>query len=1365
MASTILPGIPRTTSVAVLPSSAPTIPSTSQQQQQQSAVVDPGQHPSPLPAGRQRCLLEASRKSSSVFTSNVRVMHPNADMIIRAIVADDVLAFARELVITNPTPEQLARKKLPPGTGYVSDASPDEENAAAKYFLQKDTSSDCAHLAAANDAFGILNFIVRMKNADLKNNQTSDTGWTPLHFAAFNQSERICALLRSNGADLFVEDIYGDRPCDIAVMFGNRALAERLGDTSCTAETSKKDQAYQQLLAQAKAYEEERAREALEQRRLYEERVQLDKERRRVLEERRKLKAAYENERLLFMRERWLSARQSFVRDFLTDQWQKWVESTEKAIVIDSAACAKAAADRIARENLARQREIDAQRKKGKKGDRRGSKGKAKKSAAGQGLVLAATAADGAAVDASSLDRFLSSLEEEPLPEISDRMTKDQKAAVVKQRNKMIKEIKIRREEAARMFQEQQATHYNEQDALEEECLSSREEIEQQWFSAFGNISCYDPSADRRHAGFFRYEPFDDRYRWSCCGQIGNPFALGCLPAEDRTRTMIHSGAFTFHMQDCPCGGLLCVGAGAEAAASPPHPAAASKGNGTITDAADEFSRASDRLSGFTDVASANRQERNQRRVGPKSVKFCNPGGCCWSCCGATVQRGAGCTPQFRFLFADHMLCDVRFLPADPAATITQLVATEADERSLSLQESGGRPSSPIDVMSIRLEERSQAVVTSLIPPDPELVNTIAFVIGDNGVSIETETDRDALQQDAAEIERVKYSHALRKPQGPFYTTSKGVVRISNGGRTVEHLTPPLTSRKTTRRIGPSSTLPLQARVTRTNLLGNVVLKGDFLADVRRGDADGTAAMESLQSYGSFTSFDDDGDSEDDAGDAARHNNGSHRHDDDAAEEGRAEATAIGSPDPRMPGWCAANTAVDPSELFSGMPMFASRGELPSEHPGDHAAYAFEVRITACPIPISVSDERMVIGLVQAELPPDDELQEGVDSNNTPLGNDYDDEDDEPTMVVDADEEAVAFHADGAFGGNGQEGSVELTMMAAGSVRSLKNSRARRTTTRMHEASGEEPSSNESAMEAAREAYRRRVLANTNVPGARKQRAASVVTFEGGALDGGDDAAFDAKQSFTEGPRYNAGKFASSSSFGGSDDSSLNGNALQSCFSAVLSARRHAASIFKVSRRTRAYVAREGSYISGPYGIGWWAYSNSLRGLGVEHELPEESVLQEGDLVTFVVDGMNNLLHLFHNRSFCHSVRLPEASTTGYVPAVTLVAGCRIDVEYVGTRLPYILKWWREKAIRERMLRLTISPKLLDAKLTAIELAKRQSGIRGAGGGAMRRVGSTVSSSSGAGSMRRMRHPASSSDARSASETLASEEFDAEIRY
>jgi hypothetical protein len=115
------------------------------------------------------------------------------------------------------------------------------------------------------------------------------------------------------------------------------------------------------------------------------------------------------------------------------------------------------------------------------------------------------------------------------------------------------------------------------------------------------------------------------------------------------------------------------------------------------------------------------------------------------------------------------------------------------------------------------------------------------------------------------------------------------------------------------------------------------------------------------------------------------------------------------------------------------------------------------------------------------------------------------------------------------------------------------------------------------------------------------------------------------------------------------------------------------------------YLASTSEFIAGVHGVGWWTNSGSIRGFGIEMELPV--VLKERDVVAFALDGANAKLHIFHNRSYVHSI--PIDTSVPYVPAVTITAECRIEVGYHGRdTLGYVDGYLQERAARERRLRL-----------------------------------------------------------------------------
>lgn len=98
-------------------------------------------------------------------------------------------------------------------------------------------------------------------------------------------------------------------------------------------------------------------------------------------------------------------------------------------------------------------------------------------------------------------------------------------------------------------------------------------------------------------------------------------------------------------------------------------------------------------------------------------------------------------------------------------------------------------------------------------------------------------------------------------------------------------------------------------------------------------------------------------------------------------------------------------------------------------------------------------------------------------------------------------------------------------------------------------------------------------------------------------------------------------------------------------------------------------------FLSGPLGLGWWAQSTQVRGLGVSMEAPESYGAE--DVIGIVVDGVNQLVSFYKNRNFCFSV--PNVisnlvpNRVKFLPAVTMVSGCVVtsDVSYNRHTLVY----------------------------------------------------------------------------------------------
>lgn len=120
--------------------------------------------------------------------------------------------------------------------------------------------------------------------------------------------------------------------------------------------------------------------------------------------------------------------------------------------------------------------------------------------------------------------------------------------------------------------------------------------------------------------------------------------------------------------------------------------------------------------------------------------------------------------------------------------------------------------------------------------------------------------------------------------------------------------------------------------------------------------------------------------------------------------------------------------------------------------------------------------------------------------------------------------------------------------------------------------------------------------------------------------------------------------------------------------------------------RCDAYIG-PGTHIGGPTaGIGWWSHSSSVRGLGYRFDVTEPYAA--GDIICVAYDPLNHQLYFFRNRRHVGSMAFRPAAAI--VPAVTLVAGCRIAVDETNTRTAasYVDEYVRERAERDRHRRL-----------------------------------------------------------------------------
>jgi hypothetical protein len=118
-----------------------------------------------------------------------------------------------------------------------------------------------------------------------------------------------------------------------------------------------------------------------------------------------------------------------------------------------------------------------------------------------------------------------------------------------------------------------------------------------------------------------------------------------------------------------------------------------------------------------------------------------------------------------------------------------------------------------------------------------------------------------------------------------------------------------------------------------------------------------------------------------------------------------------------------------------------------------------------------------------------------------------------------------------------------------------------------------------------------------------------------------------------------------------------------------------------------SYVAA-GATVGGEDGVGWWAHSGSVKGLGVATELKDG--YGRGDIICVAVDALNRQLYFFKNRRFVGNCAFRPPAHGRLVPAVTLIAGCRIGVDETMSRtcVPYVDEYVRGRAEADREQRL-----------------------------------------------------------------------------
>lgn len=379
----------------------------------------------------------------------------------------------------------------------------------------------------------------------------------------------------------------------------------------------------------------------------------------------------------------------------------------------------------------------------------------------------------------------------------------------------------------------------------------------------------------------------------------------------------------------------------------------------------------------------------------------------------------------------------------------------------------------------------------------------------------------------------------------------------------------------------------------------------------------------------------------------------------------------------------------DPSRCAKVAPTFGSRGVVLTELLGAHSVYGFELRLAKLPTKSSsattsgssagaaAAAPRMVLGVVAAQLPG------SAFRNDAAFGDQLD-----SPMAQRRRSSAWAMAAEDPLPSSSDSDEEEDADDFDGAVQSFNVSTTSFPSVGIMAAAG----GNEDPMSAA------------GSPTSASQGKPPTV-------DGGSSA------SRSESPAVSPSSSAADPST--NNISPSNGKRSRNRSGAKpSSAAQNENSMFGVRKHLRKYFSDPSRFVAGPYGFGWWAETSFLRGLGKKIDTGG-AVLSQGDLLLILVDALNDSLHFFLNRAYVASFVVPNfPSYGGFVPAATMAPGSCIEVEFYGAAsLPYVDKWFTERAMTERSLRLsTPAGDQLEAKLEAYYERKRVESSRGAGG-------------------------------------------------
>lgn len=565
-------------------------------------------------------------------------VHPNALRVIAAIISDNVKDVQEALTVEGSWDESYVMLTL------------------------NDVGMCIQHFAAANHAMQVAEWILAHPDCN-RNATTLDTKWTPAHFAAYNGDETMMSMLRRHECDLDRLDVYDETPCDIAVAVGHQLIVDMLGDSAAAREAAASAAAAREaLLREAREFEMQRQEELRAQEAERVKKEQAAARKRDRVRRAKEIRSVLELERLNLIR-KWLLAREAFHRDGLSNMEMMFASQIFVAHDLIRTELDTAALLTPAVEPTLDEQDVAAASSKKRPKNVPGKKAAGAKTPAVTPAPASPIPAPGAAASPDDDEDD----EEFKLPVFSGVMTKEKKRELAKAKA-AIERRKRERDVARREAQER---HLNEcidaQNGVLAEEQEMRELLDVDWLMGIARIEQHDVGRDRRHADDFVFHTIDPpcachapsctpgECTWVCCG--GRFGAEGCAIVDDTTKPPYHPGRFEHHLEGCECARGEDPGMKFSTASR------TERKTRTLVrlDSDDDDDDDEDDMGMDFGMRVVHDATAAHTLAGRAGIRFCNPGGQVWSCCGAVQADSEGCMLHKRFLFEENVLLTPTF--------------------------------------------------------------------------------------------------------------------------------------------------------------------------------------------------------------------------------------------------------------------------------------------------------------------------------------------------------------------------------------------------------------------------------------------------------------------------------------------------------------------------------------------------------------------------------------------------------------------------------------------------------------------------------------------------------------------------------